>query len=139
MLPPVSAIVLVLLMGLPIIWLAVSALDATGAGGLAANMLPTARRETATLMVSVGILTGILGLVSAWLVSHFDFPGRRIFEWALVLPLAVPTYLAAYTWVEFLDFTGPIQQAVRAVFGGTTVNDYWFPQIRSHAGGAFVL
>lgn len=128
-----------LLLGLPIIWLAIAAFSATGAGGLAANMLPTALRDTGSLMVSVGILTGILGLFSAWLVSHFEFPGRRVFEWALVLPLAIPTYLAAYTWVEFLDFTGPIQQAVRAIFGGTTVNDYWFPQIRSPAGGAFVL
>jgi iron(III) transport system permease protein len=138
-LPPVSAILLVLLLGLPIIWLAIAAFSATGAGGLAANMLPTALRETGTLMVSVGAITGVLGLVSAWLVSHFEFPGRRQFEWALVLPLAIPTYLAAYTWVEFLDFTGPIQQAVRAIFGGATINDYWFPQIRSPAGGAFVL
>lgn len=137
--PPVSAILLVLLMGLPIIWLAIAALGATEAGGLTAAMLPTALRDTATLMASVGIITGILGLVSAWLVSHFEFPGRRIFEWALVLPLAIPTYLAAYTWVEFLDFTGPIQQAVRAIFGGATVNDYWFPKIRSPEGGAFVL
>ncbi|MGV3492137.1 MAG: ABC transporter permease [Devosia sp.] len=139
MLPPVSGIVLVLLMGLPIIWLAIAALSATGAGGLAANMLPTALRDTGTLMASVGLITGVLGLLSAWLVTHFDFPGRRIFEWALILPLAVPTYLAAYTWVEFLDFTGPIQQAVRAIFGGETIRDYWFPQIKSPAGGAFVL
>ena len=138
-LPPVSAIVLVLVMGLPILWLAIAALSTTGAGGVAATMLPTALRETATLMAWVGLATGVLGLVSAWLVTHFDFPGRRIFEWALVLPLAVPTYLAAYTYVEFLDFTGPIQQAVRAIFGGTTINDYWFPQIKSPSGAAFVL
>lgn len=139
MLPPVSAIVLLALMGLPILWLAVAALDTTGAGGLAAAMLPTALRETATLMAWVGLITGILGLVSAWLVTHFEFPGRRIFEWALVLPLAIPTYLAAYTYVEFLDFTGPIQQALRAVIGGQTIKDYWFPQIKSPTGAAFVL
>ena len=90
-LPPVSAILLLALRGLPILWLAVAALDTTGAGGLAAAMLPTALRETATLMAWVGVITGILGLVSAWLVTHFEFPGRRIFEWALVLPLAIPT------------------------------------------------
>jgi len=139
MLPPVSAIVLLALMGLPILWLAVAALDTTGAGGLAAAMLPTALRETATLMAWVGLITGILGLVSAWLVTHFEFPGRRIFEWALVLPLAIPTYLAAYTYVEFLDFTGPIQQALRAIIGGQTIKDYWFPQIKSPTGAAFVL
>ena len=102
-------------------------------------MLPTALRETATLMAWVGLITGILGLVSAWLVTHFEFPGRRIFEWALVLPLAIPTYLAAYTYVEFLDFTGPIQQALRAIIGGQTIKDYWFPQIKSPTGAAFVL
>ena len=133
-LPPVSAIVLLLLMGLPIIWLAIAALDTTGAGGLAAAMLPTALRETAVLMAWVGAITGVLGLVSAWLVTHFDFPGRRVFEWALVLPLAIPTYLAAYSYVEFLDFTGPIQQALRAVIGGETIKDYWFPQINALAG-----
>jgi len=138
-LPPVSAIVLVLVMGLPIIWLAIAAFSATGAGGLSAVMLPTSLRETATLMAAVGLVTGVLGLISAWLVTHFEFPGRRIFEWALILPLAVPTYLAAYTWVEFLDFTGPIQQAVRFVFGGTTIRDYWFPQIKSPGGAVFVL
>ena len=139
MLPPVSAVLLVLLMGLPIIWLAIAALDTNGAGGLAAAMLPTALRETATLMAWVGAITGVLGLVSAWLVTHFEFPGRRIYQWALMLPLAIPTYLAAYTYVEFLDFTGPIQQAVRAVFGGKTIHDYWFPDIRSPSGAAFVL
>lgn len=127
-------------MGLPILWLAFAALFySSGPGGLAAAMLPTALRETATLMGWVGAITGVLGLVSAWLVTHFDFPGRRYFEWALVLPLAIPTYLAAYTYVEFLDFTGPIQQGLRALIGGETIKDYWFPQIRSPSGAAFVL
>ena len=128
-------------MGLPILWLAVAALGATASGdnGLAGNMLPVALRETGSLMLSVGILTSCLGLLAAWLVSHYEFPGRRLFEWALILPLAVPTYLAAYSYVEFLGFTGPLQQAVRAVTGGETIKDYWFPEIRSGAGAAFVL
>jgi iron(III) transport system permease protein len=83
-------------------------------------MLPTALRETAVLMLWVGAVTSIVGLIAAWLVAHFEFPGRRIFEWALILPLAIPTYLAAYTYVEFLDFTGPIQQVVRALTGAQT-------------------
>ncbi len=127
-------------MGLPILWLTAAAFSASdGGGGLAAAMLPTALRETAVLMAWVGAVTGVLGLVAAWLTTHFEFPGRRLFEWALILPLAVPTYLAAYAYVEFLDFTGPIQQMVRAVFGGETIRDYWFPQIKSPAGAAFVL
>jgi iron(III) transport system permease protein len=127
--------------GLPILWLAGTAIGAAGAGdnGLAATMLPVALRETGLLMLWVGIVTSSLGLVAAWLVNHYEFPGRRVFEWALILPLAVPTYLAAYAYVEFLGFTGLPQQAVRALTGGTTVKDYWFPEIRSHPGAAFVL
>lgn len=139
-LPPVSALLLVLLMGLPILWLGIAALGAgDGGGGLGAAMLPTALRETALLMASVGVATGALGLVSAWLITHFEFPGRRVLEWALILPLAVPTYLAAYSYVEFLDFTGPVQQLVRMITGGQTIRDYWFPAIKSPTGGAFVL
>lgn len=140
-LPPASVIVLVLVMGLPVLWLAGSAIGAafTGRNGLAATMLPVALRETGVLMLWVGLATGMLGLLSAWLVTHFDFPGRRWLEWALILPLAVPTYLAAYSYVEFLGFTGPIQQAVRAMTGAATLRDYWFPNIKTDGGAAFVL
>lgn len=138
---PVAAYLLVLIMGLPILWLGWAAIGSAleGDNGLAANMLPTALRETAVLMAWVGAITGVLGLLSAWLVTHFDFPGRRVLEWALILPLAVPTYLAAYCYVEFLDFTGPVQQLVRFVTGATTLQDYWFPTIKSPSGAAFVL
>ena len=132
---------LVAVVGLPILWLTAAAIGAAAAGdnGLAAHMLPVAVRETGLLMLWVGLLTASLGLVAAWLVTHFDFPGRRVFEWALILPLAVPTYLAAYAYVEFLGFTGLPQQAVRALTGRATLKDYWFPDIRSEAGAAFVL
>jgi iron(III) transport system permease protein len=131
----------VLVLGLPILWLTAAALSAVGEGsnGLAATMLPTALRETGLLMLWVGVITACLGLVSAWLVTHYHFPGRRIFEWALILPLAVPTYLAAYSYVEFMGFTGPLQQAVRALTGAQTLRDYWFPDVRSDTGAALVL
>ena len=126
-------------MGLPILWLAWAGLTATGSNGLAATMLPTALRETGLLMIGVGAISGCTGLVAAWLVTHYDFPLRRMFDWALVLPLAVPTYLAAYTYVEFLGFTGPIQTLVRSITGATTLREYWFPDIKSHWGGVLVL
>jgi iron(III) transport system permease protein len=127
--------------GLPILWLAAAAIGAAlgGSNGLAASMLPTAIMETGLLMLWVGAITACLGLISAWLVTHFEFPGRRLFEWALILPLAVPTYLAAYSYVEFLGFTGPMQQLVRSLTGATTLRDYWFPDIRSNTGAAIVL
>ena len=128
-------------MGLPIVWLGWSALGsiAGGSNGLAATMLPTALRETVLLMASVGALTGCIGLIAAWLVTHYEFPLRRLFDWALVLPLAVPTYLAAYCYVEVLGFTGPLQSALRAVNGAATLREYWFPEIRSQWGAALVL
>jgi len=128
-------------MGLPIVWLGWSALGAiaSGSNGLAATMLPTALRETALLMASVGVVTGCVGLVAAWLVTHYEFPLRRLFDWALVLPLAVPTYLAAYSYVEFLGFPGPVQTLVRSLNGAQTLRDYWFPDIRSDWGAVIVL
>lgn len=134
-----GVIVLVLLAGLPILWLAGTLVFGASAGGLGAAMLPNAFRETGTLMLGVGVITGCLGLVAAWLVTHFEFPGRRIFDWALILPLAIPTYLAAYCYVEFLDFTGPVQQLVRLANGATSIRQYWFPDIRSDQGAVFVL
>ena len=128
-------------MGLPIVWLGWSALEAiaSGSNGLAASMLPTALRETGVLMASVGLVTGCAGLVAAWLVTHYEFPLRRLFDWALVLPLAVPTYLAAYSYVEFLGFPGPLQTALRTLNGASTLQDYWFPDIRSNWGAVIVL
>lgn len=139
MAPPVSAFALVLVMGLPIIWLAGAALTAGPGGGLGASMLPIALRDTAALMACVGLVAGTIGLVSAWLVTHHEFPGRAWFEWLLMLPLAVPTYLAAYCFTELLDFTGPVQGVVRAITGAQTARDYWFPQIRSFPGAVMVL
>jgi iron(III) transport system permease protein len=137
---PVVAFLLAALMGLPIIWLGLAALGALGgSNGLAATMLPTALRETGQLMIAVGFLTGVVGLVAAWLVTHYDFPMRRVFDWALVVPLAVPTYLAAYCYVEFLGFTGPVQTVLRQVNGASTLQDYWFPDIRSDWGAVLVL
>ncbi len=94
-------------------------------------MLPVALTETGLLLLFVGVFTAIVGLISAWLVSSFEFPGRKFFQWAFILPLAIPTYISAYAWVEVMEFTGPIQTAIRAATGAKTVRDYWFPDIRS--------
>jgi iron(III) transport system permease protein len=137
--PSVMALLLAMLMGLPILWLAGAAFTAAPGGGLGASMLPISLRDTGLLMLAVGALATAIGLVAAWLVAHYDFPGRAVFEWALMLPLAIPTYLAAYCFTELLDFTGPVQSLVRSVTGAGTVADYWFPQIRSFPGAVIVL
>lgn len=117
---------------------AVAAIDGKNSA-LTARMLPIALRDTGWLMIQVGIGTAMLGLFFAWLVTHFEFPGRKYFDWLLVLPLAVPTYLSAYGWIEFLDYTGPIQEFVRAMTGAQSIRDYWFPDIRTTSGAAFVM
>lgn len=139
--PPLSDSVLTLIAGLPLIALIIAALVAFGDGNsaLSARMLPVALRDTAWLMGMVGVGTAVLGLFFAWLVTHFEFPGRRWFDWLLVLPLAIPTYLSAYAWVEFLDFTGPAQEIIRAITGAQSIREYWFPEIRTTGGAAFVM
>ncbi|KAA3514115.1 ABC transporter permease [Agrobacterium rosae] len=106
---------------------------------LLVNVLPRAGAQTLMLLVMTGLVTACFGILTAWLVSTFQFPLRRILSFALVLPLAIPSYLAAYAFGEFLDFTGPVQTAVRTLFGYHTVRDYWFPDIRSLGGAVLVL
>ncbi|UIJ71307.1 iron ABC transporter permease [Aurantimonas sp. HBX-1] len=126
---------------LPIAALAVIALSgrSTNWAHLAQTILPEASQVTLLLMLGIAVVAGTTGVVTAWLVATFQFPFRRTFAWALVLPLAVPTYIAAYCFVEFLHFTGPVQGAIRALFGFETRRDYWFPDVRSLGGAVFVL
>ena len=132
----VSAVVL-----LPIVSLTYVALSGTGEDWphLIENVLPGASRTTLFLLFLVATITSIVGVTAAWLVVAFDFPLRRTCSWALVLPLAVPSYLAAYAFAEFFHYSGPVQSLVRAAFGFETIRDYWFPDIRSTPGCAFVL
>ena len=94
--------------------------------------------NTLTLGIGVGIGTFAIGTATAWLVSNFRFPGRQVFEWALLVPLAVPAYVIAYTYTDLLEFAGPVQGFLRHLFGWTSARDYWFPEIRS-LGGATAM
>jgi len=87
-------------------------------------------RHTAVLMFGVGLGVFVLGAGLAWLIAMCEFPGRRVFDWALMLPLAVPAYVLAFVAVALLDFSGPVQGMLRTLFGSSA----WFPSIRS-AGG----
>lgn len=104
---------------------------------LATTVLPGYALTTLTLGISVGIGVTILGTTTAWLVTLCRFPGRSVFAWALVLPLAVPGYVMAYAYTDVLQFAGPVQTGLRELFGWEA-GDYWFPQIRT-AGGAAVM
>ena len=105
---------------------------------LAATVIPTALLETSVLGVVVVIGVVVVGAATAWLVATCDFTGRKTFEWALLLPLAMPPYIIAYAYTDYLQFAGPLQTALREAFGWRR-GDYWFPQIRSLAGAAFVF
>jgi len=94
--------------------------------------------NTAGLLLGVGAGTLIIGIGCAWLVTLCRFPGRRLFEWALLLPLAMPAYIIAYTYTGLLDFAGPLQSQLR-VLTGWGYGDYWFPQVRSVGGAALML
>ncbi|MEX0957391.1 MAG: iron ABC transporter permease [Rhizobiaceae bacterium] len=106
---------------------------------LAQHVIPKSTSTTLWLLALVAAGTASIGVTSAWMVVAYDFPLRRTLAWMLVLPLAVPPYLAAYAFAEFLHFSGPVQGALRAVAGFETPRDYWFPEIRSTPGAAFVL
>lgn len=105
---------------------------------LADTVLPRYVANSLGLMVGVGVGVLLLGVSTAWLVTMCRFPGARLFEWALLLPLAVPAYVIAYTYTGLLDYAGPVQEALRAVFGWQSRREYWFPEIRS-LGGAITM
>jgi iron(III) transport system permease protein len=106
---------------------------------LASTVLPGYVLTTLGLMLGVtfGVLT--MGVTSAWLVTMCQFPGRRIFEWALLLPMAVPAYVIAYVYTDLLEYAGPVQSVLRQLFGWQNAADYWFPEIRSLAGAVAMM
>ena len=106
---------------------------------LSQTVLPRYVINTLMLMLGVAIFTLAFGLSAAWTVVRFDFPGQRIFEWMLLLPAAVPAYIIAYVYTDFLEFAGPVQGILRDLFGWTSARDYWFPEIRSMGGATLVI
>ncbi|MBR8828361.1 MAG: iron ABC transporter permease [Gomphosphaeria aponina SAG 52.96 = DSM 107014] len=91
------------------------------------------------LMLGVGCGVLVMGVCTAWLVTMCRWPGGGVFEWALLLPLAAPAYLLAYTYTDMLDYFGPFQTFLRELFGWTSIKDYWFPNIRSLWGAIALL
>ncbi len=101
------------------------------------TVLGTYLSQSLVLMVGVGLLTLILGVSTAWFVAVCEFPGRRYFEWLLILPMAIPPYIIAYSYTWFLDVGGPVQVGLREMTQWQ-YGEYWFPQVRS-MGGAIVV
>ena len=94
--------------------------------------------NTVFLALGVGLIGLTVGTLTGWLSANFEFPGQRLFHWALLLPLAVPTYATAFSYGGLLEFSGPIQTTLRDIFVWNR-GDYWFPEVRSIGGAIFVM
>lgn len=125
----------------PVASLAVEALQ--GSGGLwphlLAHVLPPSLVETGLLLAGVGAVVVVVGTGAAWLVAAYEFPGRRLLDWALLLPLAVPTYIGAYAYLDLLHPVGPVQSAARALLGYARPRDLILPDLRSLPGCILLL
>jgi iron(III) transport system permease protein len=128
-----------LLVSIPILTVAANIFVPSGDiwNHLASTVLPDYVRNSFWLMIGVGSGVFILGVGTAWLVTMCRFPGSKWFNWMLILPMAVPAYLMAYTYTDFLTYTGPLQTMIRDLTGWG-MGDYWFPNVRS-LGGAILM
>ena len=129
------------LLAIPLIVIVLSFFQpAAGAtlANLADTVLPGYVANSALLVLWVGLGVAIIGTGTAWLVSACQFPGRRAFEWLLILPLAVPAYVMAYAYTEFLSHPGAVQTLLHDVTGWGP-RDYWFPRIRTLEGAAVMF
>ncbi|MCX7325727.1 MAG: iron ABC transporter permease [Hyphomicrobiales bacterium] len=135
-----TALAVALIVALPLLSLAAS-LTQTGTGSLqhlSRTVLPAAVLNTIGLILLVGSGTAFVGVITAWLVTAFRFPGSRHLEWLLLLPMAMPAYIIGYVYTDALAFVGPVQSALRAWFGWSKA-DYWFPDIHNLGGVSLML
>lgn len=134
------AVVLALLLAVPVLVVLINVFVPSHGtwSHLASTVLPDYVFNSLVLMLGVayGVIT--IGVTTAWLTTMCSFPGRRILEWGLLLPMAVPAYVMAYAYTDFLQFTGPVQSALRAATGWSAA-DYWFPDVRSLPGAVAML
>ncbi len=103
------------------------------------TVLWTYIKNSLILVIGVCSLAILWGIPAAWLIDRYEFFGHKIFSWALLLPLAIPSYLTAYIYSTLFDFAGPIQIYIRDYFGFKSSQDYWFFDIQSIEGAIFVM
>lgn len=106
---------------------------------LSSTVLPGYIITTLIVLFGVGLITLVIGIGLAWIVTVYNFPFRRILEWLCLIPLAMPTYIIAYTYGEIFDYPGFLQSSLRFIFGWQSYKDYWFPDIYSNGGVIFVM
>ncbi len=133
-------LLLALLVGLPVL---VVTLHLFVPGGevwqhIVGNMLTSYVFNTLALMIGTGLITVLTGVLLAWLITMFTFPGRNIFAWAVILPLALPAYIAAYTYAGILGYTSPVYGFFRETLGIET-RQFLFFNILSLPGAIFIF
>ncbi len=96
-------------------------------------------KNSLLLVLGTVLFALIFALPCSWIVSTFSFRGQAVLQWVLCLPLAIPPYLVGYLYTDLLDFAGPVQGVLRSIFGWSSSQDYWFPQIRTLGGACVVL
>jgi iron(III) transport system permease protein len=106
---------------------------------LFATSLPRYLSNSLIIMGAVALISSVIGTGCAWMVVTKEFPMRRVLEWVLLFPLAIPAYIGAYSFVDFWEYAGPAQTLLRDLFGWTTAKDYYFPQVRSRGAAIFVI
>ncbi len=129
------AVALVLAVPVGVVAFSVFSPGADAWAHLVATVLPGYIRTTLILLAAVLAGVAVTGVACAWVVTAYEFPGRKALEWALLLPLAVPAYVVAYAYTDWLQFGGPVQASIRALTGWGH-GDYWFPEVRSVGGAA---
>ncbi|MFZ2825403.1 ABC transporter permease, partial [Hydrogenophaga sp.] len=139
--PTALLLLLALLLTLPVLsllgsWLQLDAAARQVLAEMGRTVLPDYVFTSLLLCLSVALGVAVVGMSAASAVTLFDFPGRRVFEWALLLPLAMPAYVVAYAYTDFLQFSGPLQTGLRDSFG---LRGRVFPEIRNTAGAVWVF
>ncbi len=134
-------VVLTLIISIPIISIFIIAWSSEVSfwGHLFSTVLPSYATNTIFLMIGNVFGVCLIGVPTAWLVTSYSFPGRNIFSWALILPLAIPAYIIAFVYTDVFEYSGAFQVYLRNIFGWNNAKDYWFPDIRSISGAIFVM
>lgn len=126
----------------PIIALVMSAFSIDESGSFAhliETVLFTYSYNTLVLIIGVLSLSFVFALPTAWVVACCEFPSRKILQWALMLPLALPPYIIAIVYTDLLDYSGPLQHSLRFIMGWESASDYYFPDIRTLSGAVIIL
>jgi iron(III) transport system permease protein len=133
----ILAFCVAVLVVVPVVSLGVTALW-TDSPAVPWAILARATVSTFQLATGVLLLSALIGVSTGWLIATYRFPGRDSLGWLLILPFAVPTYISAYSYVEAMDYFGPVQTVLRGLTGFQSRADYWFPEMRSTGGAIFI-